>query len=184
MSSLSSVRPQRSHVFPFAVTASALLWFVNRDAEISGIAPRTVALGVASVAIGYLLAVLVVAAVNPDGTRSGIARTLFSPSNETLAVFAMVSLSLGGYAVTGFPFLPGELDFAVRLVGLVLGWPIIVVSVASVVVGNAFGGRPPFAIEAVAVGFGVACTTAWVFLLSGWVTDAVGRLSASVETGR
>ncbi|MCO8244014.1 MULTISPECIES: hypothetical protein [unclassified Haladaptatus] len=184
MPSLSNVRPQRSHVFPFAVTASALLWFVNRDAEISGITPRTVTLGVASVAVGYLLAILVVAAVNPDDTRSGIARTLFSPSNETLAVFAIASLLLGGYAVTGFPFLPGELDFAVRLLGLTLGWPIIVTYGATVVVGNAFGGRPPFAIEAVAVEFGVACTTVWVFLLSGWVTDAVGRLSGSVGIPR
>ncbi len=183
MSRLSALRPRRSHVFPFAVVASALLWFVNRDAEITGIVSRTIALGIASVAVSYLVAVLIVAAVTPDDdSRSRITRTLFFPSNEMLATFAIISLALGGYAVTGIPFIPDELDLAVRLLGLVLGWPTIVVYIATVTLGNAFGGQPPFVVEAIAVGFGVACSTVWMFLLAGWITDAVRRIFAAVET--
>ncbi len=41
-----------------------------------------------------------------------------------------------------------------------------------------------FPVEAIAVGFGVACSTAWIFLLSSWLANAFGRASIPTETAR
>lgn len=187
-----AVRPHRSLAFPFAVALFPLLWFVVRDAGIDAstgsVNPtRALALAAVAVVVSYLAAVAVVATL---GIRRGPvpawATSLLRPSNATLAVFGAISLALGGsVVVASLVALPQWVESAAALVGVVLGWPLVVVYAGTVAVGNAVGTRPSFAVEAVAVGVGVALSASWLFVLSGWLAAVlVGTATVSGATGQ
>lgn len=183
---LSALRPHRMLAFPFAVVLSPLLWFVFRDADIataSGSANPVQTLGFAAIAVvvSYVVAVGVVVALGPrHGSASDWVQSLIRPSNATLAVFAVISLALGVYVFGGaIVTFPQWLDSAAAVLGLVLGWPLVVCYAGTIALGNTLGTQLPFAVEAVVVALGIALSATWLFVLSGWVAGLFG-VSASV----
>ncbi|WP_049970426.1 hypothetical protein [Haladaptatus cibarius] len=191
---LRALRPSRSLAFPFAATLYPQLWFVFRDtgfsavshpttAELLTMLPRILALTAGAIAVSYLVAFLVVRVLNPDSrddSLSGWKRLLFRPSNTALVAFALISIALGTYLVTASTLVfPQEVETLVRLLGVVIGWPLLVVYGGMVILSNAFVGEPTFLVQAVVVGIGVALSTTWLFFLSGWFANFVDSAPGS-----
>lgn len=180
---LRALRPRRTLAFPFVVVLFPLLWFVLREAGIGAVGrpvtdvlPRIAALAAVALTVSYTLAVLVDAAAVPDAESvPPWARPLFTPSNRALATFAAVSLALVAYIVAGsLVAFPGWFDALASAVGVVVGWPLLLVVFATFAVGNAVPAlQDAFAIQVALVGTGVALSATWLFLLSGWITRLV-----------
>lgn len=183
--------PNRTLAFPFTAVLYPLLWFMIRDTGISAVShpttaellamlPRTLALTGGAVVVSLLVAAGVVRLLNLTSeadTLSGWKRLLFQPSNRALVTFTVISVALGAYIVAGsFVTLPQEVEMVVRPLGIILGWPLLVVYVGMVAVGNAFIGEPAFIVQAVVVGFGLALSTTWLFLLSGWLANVASAI--------
>lgn len=174
----SSVRPRRHLVFPFVLALYPSLWFVFRDLDIrsgAGFAPslfiRTLALLVGAVLVSYAFAVVASELLNvrPESVPSW-ARRFVAPSNATLAVFSTISLAIGTYAVAGSVVsLPNWLDTVAMGIGIVVGWPVFVVVLLAFAVGNAVGGGLPLVVQSLFVVVGIALSTTWLFVLSGWL---------------
>lgn len=188
------LRPNRRLAFPFAAVLYPLLWFVARDADIaasvgSAHPTRTLGLAAVSVVASYVLAVLAAAvAATLDSRRGSVptwTRPLVRPSDATLAVFAGVSLALGYAVFSGVPLgHSGWLSPVARLLGAVVGWPLVVSYAAAVAASDALG-VSSFAAEAAAVVLGVGLSVAWLFVLSGWLVALLGgRSVASPATAR
>ncbi|WP_423743196.1 hypothetical protein V5735_08850 (plasmid) [Haladaptatus sp. SPP-AMP-3] len=177
----SLVRPRRALAFPFVAVLYPLLWFIIRDADIaaaygvSGVVPRALGFAVGAVVVSYVVAVAVVELVDGDAdSASTWRRWLFAPSNRALALFAVVSLLLG-VQLLDVTTTPVWLRDAERLLGVVVGWPLLVTYLGgfglSVLLGESL------AVQFVAVAVGVSLSVVWLFVLFGWFTDAVSRSS-------
>ena len=180
---LRAFRPRRTLAFPFVVVLFPLLWFVMREAGIGAVGrpvtdvlPQVVALTAVALAVSYTLAVLADAAVIPDAEMvPSRARPLVSPSNRTIATFAAVSLALVAYIVaSSVVAFPGWFDALASAVGVVVGWPLLLIVLATFAVGNAVPAlQDAFAIQVALVAVGVALSATWLFLLSGWLARLV-----------
>lgn len=180
MSLASLARPRRRMVFPFATVLSPCLWFIYRDATVTAsgrsaanVFPQAIAFAAGAVILSYVIATAIAAiAATEEQPLPRWKRWLFAPSNQVIGLFASVALAFDIYIVAGT--VPRWFDVVAVPVGVVVGWPLMLLVVGSIAVVNAFGQQ--FAvIEFVAVAVGVALSVAWLFLLFGWLTDAVGR---------
>lgn len=180
MSLASLVRPRRRMAFPFAAALSPLLWFVIRNATSTGSGwfatnalPRAVAFAAGAVVLSYAVAMAVAATTTAEERPlPPWKRWLFAPSNRALGSFGAVSLAFGSYTVAGT--VPQWFDVVAVPAGVVIGWPLLLLAVGSIAVVNALG-QQFAAVEFAAVAVGVALSVAWLFILLGWLTDAVGR---------
>ena len=187
MGPIASLRPRRNLAFPFVLVSFPLLWFVMRDADISGVGrpvtdvlPRVAGLSVAALVVSYAVAVLLDAVLDLEAESvPGWARPLARPSDGSLATFASVTLALGAYIVAGSAVtFPGWFETLASAVGVVLGWPLLLVVLGTVAVSNAFVPLP-ISVEIVLVALGVSISAAWLFLLSGWLAGLLKSESAT-----
>lgn len=191
MSIAALLRPHRGLVFPFVVLIAPQLWFLGREV---GIATATTEQPLASISLQAAASVVVAVIVSTIATVIAVVGTrriwgesppswagvLLRPTDGALAVFAAIAMAIGVYVLAGSLLpLPQWLTTATAPVGWVLGWPLVVLYGGLVVVGNAFAGEPPLAVEFVIVGVGVALTVTWLFFLSGWIAS---RMLASNST--
>lgn len=177
------LQPRRSLAVPFVVVLYPLLWLVVRHAEISAVGqpitdtlPQVLTLTASAVVISYATAVMVATVLSLEAESvPAWSRILVAPSNATLALVSVLSLALGAYivasSIVGFP---QWFDTAASIVGLVLGWPLILSILGMYAVSNAFPAlQIPFGIELLVGMFGIALSVVWLFLLSGWITALV-----------
>ncbi|MFH5797556.1 hypothetical protein [Haladaptatus sp. CMAA 1911] len=188
MSLRSLVQPRRALAFPFAAVLYPLLWFIVRDAHIamayvkSGVGSWALGFSSGSVVVSYVVAVVVVEVVEGDSdSASTWERWLFAPSNRTLALFAVVSLLLG-IQLLDVTTTPVWLRDAERLLGVVVGWPLLATYLAGFGLSVLFRDS---LVQFAAVAVGVSLSVAWLFILFGWFADAVSRsLGTDSPTGR
>ncbi|QLG29289.1 hypothetical protein HUG10_17895 [Halorarum halophilum] len=178
-----SLRPRRTLALPFVLVSFPLLWFVMREAGIGAagrpvtdVLPRVVALATVALAVSGVVAILVDAAldIESESVPSWV-RPLVSPSNGALATFTAVSLALAVYIVAGsLVALPGWFDALASAIGVVIGWPLLLVVLGTYAVGNAVPTlQDAFAIQVALVAAGVALSAAWMLLLSGWLAGLI-----------
>lgn len=179
----SLVRPRRALAFPFAAVLYPLLWFIIRNADISiayeesGVGSRAFGFAAGAVVVSYVVAVVVVEVVdagsNSDSTWK---HWLFAPSNRALALFVVVSLLLG-IQLLDVTTTPVWLRDVERLLGVVVGWPLLATYLVGFGLSALFRGS--LGVQFAAVAVGVSLSVAWLFVLFGWFADAVSR---SMET--
>ncbi|UPW00505.1 hypothetical protein M0R88_00015 [Halorussus gelatinilyticus] len=174
MNPKTAVRPHRSLVLPLLVVAVPALYFVYRDAAI-GCPPGRTCLELAhfgtaagALAVTYLVAGVALAAADASALadRSALARVAFRPTDRTLAVLAVLVAGLAAYLLaSAATTIPGWLDAALTPVGLLVGLPLLVVTVVLITLGNAVG-EPSLAVQSAVVAAGLAATGAWLFVLA------------------
>jgi hypothetical protein len=163
----SCVRSRRRLVVPFLLVGYPLGWLVVRAVGLTavgrsatGVLPQAVVFAAGAVAVAALVAVAV-AVWGPD-------RVTPATSARTDLVAGSVTLALATYVVvSSLAALPQWLDTAARVVGLVVGWPMAAVTLATYAVGNAAPAvhhSPVLRLLASLVG--ATLTDGWVLLLS------------------
>ncbi|MFB6123451.1 MAG: hypothetical protein ABEJ78_08335 [Haloferacaceae archaeon] len=177
------LRPRRRLALPFLVALYPSLWLTVRG---TGVArgppadpPRFVASVVGAVALSYLVAALVTALIPLDAASlPPRVHRVVAPPNATLLVVGVVTLALGVYVGGSFVVeFPRWLDGAARVVGVALGWPLVLATLGLHAVGNAAPAlRVPFAVELFVTLVGVATSAVWVVVLSGWLAEGVRSL--------
>lgn len=169
-----SLRFRRRLAVPFFLVVYPLCWLVVRAVGLTAVARPTTAtvlqaggLTVGAVVVGYLVAVAVTALV-PD-------RWTLDLSPLALALAGTVTLALATYVVvSSLVGLPQWVDTPARVAGLLLGWPMAVVTLATYAVGNAIPAvRDVVALRLLASLAGATLTAGWVLLLSDWVAAVV-----------
>lgn len=160
-------------MFPFSVAFFPTIWFVYRDAgvrvvdgqQVTTPLSRTLSLAAAAVVACYVVAVVVVSAIETrDESDSRWRRILFRPTNDTIVVLVVLWSTIGAYiALDSTVSLPFESEL---VVGIPLLWPLLVAVLSTYAVGNAFPALQAFAVQAAFAVVGLALSAAWIFLLS------------------
>jgi uncharacterized membrane protein (DUF485 family) len=161
------LRPRRRLAVPFLLVCYPLCWLVVRAVGLTAAARPTAAtllrapvFAAGAVGVAYLVAVAVTPHV-PDRLTPDLSR-------PTLLVAGALTLALATYVVvSSLVALPQWVAAPARAAGLVFGWPMAAVTLATYAVGNAV----PAAGDAVggrllATLVGAALTAGWVLLLS------------------
>lgn len=167
-----ALRPRRSIVVPTATVAAPLAYAVVRDANTPrGGSPTAAhaALFCAAIVTGYLVACLLVAAVNVDrvGRRHWLLASAVRPSTATLALFGGVVLCAAGYlAATLTVGVPDVVTTVLTPIGFVVGLPLVGLYGGTVVAGNSIGIEPALGWQFLVVGAGIALSVLWTFTLS------------------
>lgn len=175
-----ALHPRRRLAVPFLLVGYPLCWLVVRTVGLTAAARpagaallRAAAFTIVAVVVAYLVAVAVTPRV-PD-------RWTPDPAPATLRVAGGLTLALATYVVVASVVtLPQWVDAPARVAGVVLGWPLAVVTLATYAVGNAVPvtqdvpGGPLLASL-----LGAALTAGWVLLLS----DLLVRLLAGRTRG-
>jgi len=171
--------PRRSLAAPFLAVLYPLVWAVYRGGpglEWASPEPGPAMLLALSGAVLLSYAVAVVAAPRLPDTSALPApfRPLVSPSNATLTLVADVSAGLGVYVFASLS-VPSPLDTVASAVGVLLGWPVLLAVLGSIVLSNAFApGGLGYGVEFAIVALGVSLSALWLFVLSGFVVRLVG----------
>ena len=165
MSIRSWLRPCRELAFPFVVVPAPLLWMIHREMEIDpgtgAAATSRAVVVVAAVALSYLVACLVAAGYDlTDASRSRRRWWLSAPSNRALLLFVGLAVALVLYGL-GVLALPSRGESVAALVGVVVGWPLLLASLAIYFGSNSLPGELPFVAQLVVVAVGVSLSTAW-----------------------
>lgn len=170
---------------PLAAAAYPLLFFAYRESGTSAPIDQSVTvlpLGPVvpvrpGIVAGVLAGVVVGAAIwTVAGRLPSWARSLSVPSDGTILVFAGLSLGFWASLAVGLPdALSAWGRFAVEVVFL---WPMVLLYVGMILLGNAVFGEPSLAVQFVVVGVGIALSAAWLFLLSGWVVHLLRRVTS------
>ena len=180
----------RAAVLPFAVALYPQLWFVNREVGIAVattnrpeavIRLQAVESAAIAMATSVIFAVVVAAAArSASGWLPPWTGPLFRPSNGAVAVFVVVSFAFWAIVIALPPMAlpPGWSD----VLGLLFSWPLLVLYVGMVFLGNAFFGEPSMPVQFAVVGVGVALSAVWLFLASGWIAARVVPGDRAVET--
>ncbi|MFC5366979.1 hypothetical protein [Salinirubrum litoreum] len=167
-------RPRRRLVAPFLLVVYPLCWLVVRavgltavDHPTAGAILRGVVLALGAVVVAALVAVAV-AVCGPDRWTPAL-----STGSGLLA--GSVTLALAAYVVvSSVVILPQWLDVPARVAGVVVGWPMAVVTLATYAVGNAVPAvRHSVVLRLVASLVGATLTAGWVLLLSDHVVRAL-----------
>lgn len=178
MDSAARLRPRREVVVPAVTIASPALWFLGRRA-VSGFPPVVppvpqlaglVAAGVAALLVGYVVASLFVLGRASDRSPSGpVRRAVFAPSDTGLAVFLAATVGLPGWlAISAVTFLPPFVRTGARLLGGLVGLPLVVLYGGLIVLANLLAGglHPPVWVEWLVVAVGVATSVVWTAVLA------------------
>lgn len=172
--------PRRQLAAPFLASLSVCLWFLNREAGIRAARDAPVGwlvvavLAAVALAGSYAVALLVAPRLPHPRSLPAPLRPLVAPANTTLAGVAAVSAGLGVYVFASLSF-PTPLSTVASAVGVLLGWPVLLAVLASIVLSNAvapggFGSGPEFA----TVALGVAVSVLWWFVLVGGLVRLAG----------
>lgn len=181
----STLRPRRRLALPFLVFVFPLLWVTVRGTSVARGPPPTRAPGstlafVAAAVVGSYLLAAVEVTVLAGATESWPrwARRLLEPSDAALGWTAAISLALAAYVGgSSLVTFPAWVETVARGAGLVVGWPLVVTTLATYAVGNAVPGGLPFTAQVLATMVGVALSAVWIVVLSTW-------LAARVAPGR
>lgn len=169
----------RRLALPLVVLASPPLFLLYREVRICGTPVGCRSLALAGYAL-VLLAALLAAATVARRVAAGRAPGWLAPrpDDRTLGVLAAIVGALAAFLVAAAAgVVPGWLGDALAPVGVLLGFPLVVVQAVLVGVGNAVG-IPPRAVQLLAVVVGVGLSGAWWYLLAGsaarWLSRVVG----------
>jgi hypothetical protein len=139
----------------------------------SGVVPRVLGFAAGAVVVSYVGAIVLVTVVDTgSNSDSTWRRWLFAPSNHALAVFAVVSL-LFGIQLLDVVVTPVWLRDGERLLGVVVGWPLLATYLVGFGLSVLFRGS--LGVQFAAIAVGVSLSVAWLFVLFGWCVDAVSR---------
>jgi len=177
---VAALRPRRSLVVPVATVAAPLAYAVLRDATTAhGGSPAAAhaALFCGAILTGYLVACLLVAAVDTDrvARRHWLLASAVRPSTATLALFGVVVLGGAGYLAAALTVgVPAVVTTVLTPVGGLVGLPLVVLYGGTVVVGNAVGVEPALGWQFLVVGLGIALSVLWTFALSAGLAARLG----------
>jgi hypothetical protein len=168
----SALSPRRSLVVPAATVAAPLAYAVLRDANTAhGGRPTAthVALFCGAILAGYLVACLLVAAVDTDrvARRHWLLASAVRPSTATLALFGVGVLGGTLYLAAALTVgVPPVVTSLLTPVGGLMGLPLVILYGGMVAAGNAVGTEPALGWQFLVVGLGIALSVIWTFTLS------------------